>query len=205
MLRRMQWDALDCGAVPNIEDHVILVDSDDHARGTAEKLAAHRKGLLHRAFSILIWSADGRMLLQKRHALKYHSGGLWTNACCGHPRPREDIAAAAHRRLGEELGFDCALTPLGTISYRAAVSNGLIEHEIVHVFRGQYDGPIEPNTVEVEATQIRTLEDVRREIDQHPETFSIWFRQYVAAEWPMALEPPCSGPHADRVCGVKVS
>lgn len=186
-------------AVPYSEDQVILVDGEDRSQGAAEKLAAHRQGLRHRAFSILIWSADGRMLLQKRHPLKYHSGGLWTNACCGHPRPEEDIAAAAHRRLGEELGFDCALTPLGVIGYRAAVSNGLIEHEIVHVFRGQYDGHIRPSAVEVEATRWVQLKDVGVEIERRPDAFSIWFRQYVAAEWPIALAPPRPVPHIDGV------
>lgn len=174
-------------------EQVILVDSEDRETGTAEKLAAHRQGQLHRAFSILIWSVDGRMLLQKRHTLKYHSGGRWTNACCGHPRPGEDTAAAAHRRLGEELGFDCALMPLGRITYRADVSNGLVEHEFVHVFRGRYDGFIRANNDEVEATRWCSLADARTEIERQPDAFSVWFRQYIAAEWPMALEPPRSG------------
>lgn len=183
-------------------EQVIIVDSEDREIGTAEKLAAHRHGQLHRAFSILIWSADGRMLLQKRHPLKYHSGGLWTNACCGHPRPGEDIAAAAHRRLGEELGFDCALMPLGRITYRADVSNGLIEHEFVHVFRGCYDGFIRANDDEVEATRWCSLDEARAEIERQPDAFSIWFRQYIAAEWPMVLELPRS---RDMVAGSTAS
>lgn len=176
-----------------MDDHVetlILVDAQDRQIGTAEKIDGHRRGLLHRAFSVVVWSRDGRMLLQQRHARKYHSGGMWTNTCCGHPRPGEDIATAAHRRLGEEMGFDCALTPLGSITYRADFDNGLTEHEVVHIFRGVYDGVVVPHPEEVDAIAWKTLAEVRQDVMRAPRCFSVWFRQYIADEWPTALAPP---------------
>jgi isopentenyl-diphosphate delta-isomerase len=169
---------------------LVLVDNADHEVGTCEKLAAHVSGALHRAFSVIVWDCQGRMLLQQRDAGKYHSGGLWTNTCCGHPRPGEPTQSAALRRLQEEMGFTCELTPLGTISYRAEFTNGLIEHELVHVFRGLYEGPVNPDPLEAQAYAWATLEDTRAAIAQAPENYSVWFRQYVAAEWPTALAPP---------------
>lgn len=169
---------------------LILVDDADRETGTAEKLEAHRRGLLHRAFSVIVWDSEGRMLLQQRDSGKYHSGGLWTNTCCGHPRPGEPTASAALRRLQEEMGFACALTPLGTISYRAEFENGLTEHELVHVFRGLYDGPVMPDPAEAQAYLWSTLADVRAGVARNPESYSVWFRKYVAAEWPTALAAP---------------
>ena len=119
---------------------MILVDEDDREIGIADKLETHRRGALHRAISVIVWDSAGRLLLQKRAAGKYHSGGSWTNACCGHPRPGEDVEAAALRRLEEEMGFTCPLESLGTIRYRAELDHGMIEHELVHMFRGLYDG-----------------------------------------------------------------
>lgn len=171
-------------------DYVILVDDSDREIGTAEKLDAHRRGALHRAFSIIIWDSNGRMLLQQRAASKYHSGGLWTNTCCGHPRPGEDAGAAAERRLFEEMGLACRLSPLGTISYRAEFGNGLIEHEIVHIYRGLHDGAaVTANPEEAENFAWRTLEQVRGDVEADPERYSVWFREYVAAIWPTAMAP----------------
>jgi isopentenyl-diphosphate delta-isomerase len=174
---------------PAIET-LILVDADDQEIGTAEKLEAHRSGLLHRAFSVIVWDARGRQLLQKRAAAKYHSGGLWTNACCGHPRPGEAAEAAALRRLGEEMGFACPLEWLGIVRYKAALDHGLTEHEIVHVFRGSYSGPVSPNPEEAEGYQWCLLDRIRGDIAASPDRFSVWFRQYIAEEWPMVLVPP---------------
>jgi len=160
-------------------EEVILVDVQDRRVGTAAKLAAHRRGDLHRAFSVLIHDGEGNMLLQKRYALKYHSGGLWTNACCGHPRPGEDTLAAAQRRLREEMGFSCALMPLGSLVYRADVGEGLIEHELVHLFLGQHEGPVCPDAREAEDHAWRPLEAIRREVAAHPQRFTVWFRRYL--------------------------
>jgi isopentenyl-diphosphate delta-isomerase len=171
-------------------ESLILVDADDRDIGTAEKIDAHRRGLLHRAFSVIVWDSDGRQLLQKRAAAKYHSGGLWTNTCCGHPRPGETAATAARRRLGEEMGFTCPLEWLGIVKYHAAFDNGLAEHEIVHVFRGQYDGPLDPDPAEAEDYQWSGLDTIRSDIAAAPQRFSVWFQRYMAEEWPVALMPP---------------
>jgi isopentenyl-diphosphate delta-isomerase len=171
-------------------EQVVLVDEKDRVTGIAEKLDAHQRGLLHRAFSVIVWDRRGRQLLQRRAVAKYHSGGLWTNACCGHPRPQEDNLAAASRRLREEMGFSCPLTELGTVYYLAKFDNGLTEHEIVHVFRGTFEGTISPDPDEAEDHVWRSLDDIRRDLSCAPERYSIWFRQYIAAEWPMALAAP---------------
>jgi isopentenyl-diphosphate delta-isomerase len=172
------------------QDLVVLVDDDDRAVGAAAKLEAHRNGALHRAFSVIVWDGAKRLLLQKRQAGKYHSGGLWTNACCGHPRPGEDSAAAARRRLEEEMGFTCELTNLGTLRYRAALDHSLTEHEIVHVFRGLYDGTVAPNPTEADGYQWARIEAVEADVAAMPRRFSVWFREYVAVQWPLALELP---------------
>jgi isopentenyl-diphosphate delta-isomerase len=171
-------------------EHLILVDADDREIGTAEKIDAHRRALLHRAFSVIVWDSEGRQLLQKRAASKYHSGGLWTNACCGHPRPDEPVADAAQRRLGEEMGISCPLEWLGTVQYHAAFDNGLSEHEIVHVFRGRYDGPLQPDPAEAEDYRWSSIEEIRSDIAAEPDRFSVWYLRYIAEEWPMALMPP---------------
>ncbi len=174
----------------SLAEFVILVDGSDRQTGTAEKLDAHRTGSLHRAFSVLIWDAHGRMLLQQRAHTKYHSGGLWTNTCCGHPRPGEDTLAAAHRRLHEEMAIVTPLAALGTITYRAEFENGLIEHEIVHVYRGLYDGPVAPNPDEAAGFAWRTLDEIRSEVSASPERYSVWFREYIAAKWPTVMAAP---------------
>src|SRR5215470_11031187 len=124
---------------------IILVDEKDRSIGVMEKLEAHRKGLLHRAFSVFIFNSKGEMLLQQRSDEKYHSGGLWTNACCSHPAPGEDINTAAIRRLNEELGFTTSLTKIFDFIYQSSFENGLTEHEFDHVFIGLHDEPIHPD------------------------------------------------------------
>jgi len=160
-------------------EEVILVDERDRPIGTAPKLEAHRLGRLHRAFSVLVHDGAGNLLLQKRHAAKYHSGGLWTNACCGHPRPGEDTFAAARRRLEEEMGFQCTLSPLGALVYRADVGEGLVEHELVHLFAGIYRGAVRPDAQEAEDYAWRPLAEVRREAVAAPQRFTVWFRRYL--------------------------
>src|SRR4030095_7998604 len=125
---------------------VILVDQEDRPSGTAEKMEAHRKGLLHRAFSVFIFNSKGEMLLQQRALSKYHSGGLWTNACCSHPAPGEKTKDGAIRRLNEELGFETPVEKVFDFVYKAEFDNGLTEHEFDHVFAGEYEGQLNVNT-----------------------------------------------------------
>lgn len=163
--------------VDNNSDEVIIVDSDDVPIGTAPKLEAHRKGLRHRAISVIIGNRHGQILLHRRAAGKYHSAGLWTNTCCSHPRPGERTIDAAVRRLGEEMGIVCPLTFIFSMNYRADVSNGLIEDEIVHVFGGRFDGTPTPNPAEVSAWCWKSFTEVEREIDERPEIYTVWFRK----------------------------
>src|SRR6186713_1579239 len=120
-------------------DKVILVSEHDDMVGIMDKMEAHKQGLLHRAFSVFIFNSKGEMLLQQRAFNKYHSGGLWTNACCGHPSPGEQTVAAARRRLMEEMGFTTGLEELFDFTYQHAFENGLTEHEYDHVFAGTWD------------------------------------------------------------------
>jgi len=158
---------------------VILVDAGDVAIGTAEKLDAHQRGLMHRAISVLIKNSNGAMLLQQRAEGKYHSSGLWANACCSHPLPSENTADAAKRRLGEEMGVDCSLLPLFKTHYRAEVSDGLIEDEFVHVFGGRYDGPIRPDRTEVSEWKWVSLPELERDMQAQPDAYAPWFRHYM--------------------------
>jgi isopentenyl-diphosphate delta-isomerase len=169
----------------DVAERVILVDANGHEVGSEEKLAAHRLGVLHRAFSVLIWNGDGRLLLQQRHPDKYHSGGLWTNTCCGHPRPGEAIADAAHRRLSEEMGIACPLESLGSLTYRAELADGLVEHEHVTIFRGTYDGPIHPDPAECDAYAWIDPSNLAATVAASPERYTAWFANYVAARWPL--------------------
>ncbi len=156
-------------------EQVILVTPQDRRIGTMEKLEAHRRGLLHRCISIVVYNTKGEMLLQRRAMEKYHSPGLWANTACSHQRPGERSLAAAHRRLPEEMGFDCLLKPAGTFTYRADVGKGLIEHEFDHVFVGVYDGMVRPNPEEVMEYAWRNVSEIRRELKSHPEKFAKWF------------------------------
>lgn len=155
---------------------VVLVNESDHPVGTMEKMEAHRRGLLHRAFSVFIFNEEGEMLLQQRAFEKYHSAGLWTNACCSHPFPGEETSAAAHRRLFEELGFDTRLQKIFDFRYKTDFDNGLTECEFDHVFIGRYDGDINANTDEVNSTEYRSLDELELMIKDTPEKFTSWFQ-----------------------------
>lgn len=157
-------------------DKVILVDLDDNPVGTMEKLEAHQKGLLHRAFSVFIFNSEGHLLLQQRALTKYHSPGLWTNSCCSHPRPGEDIMRAADRRLREELGFSVKLTSVFDFVYKADFDNGLTEYEFDHVLIGQYDGVVQPHVDEVADFRFESIEEIERNIKLNPEMYTVWFR-----------------------------
>lgn len=158
------------------EQKVILVNEQDEPLGFMEKLEVHQKGLLHRAFSIFIFNKEGRMLLQQRSADKYHSAGLWTNACCSHPRPNEEIKDAAARRLQEELGFETGLEKVFQFIYRAGFENGLTEHELDHVFAGEYNGEVQLNKQEVISAGFRKMNEIKRSLASQPELFTAWFR-----------------------------
>lgn len=160
-----------------MQDEVILVDENDLALGFCEKLAAHVEGgKLHRAFSVFVFNPQGELLLQQRAAGKYHFGRLWTNTCCSHPRPGETTQAAAQRRLCEELGFTTALTEVGHFIYRANdPASGLTEHELDHVFVGQFEAEPQPNPDEVLAYRWQALDSVQLELEAHPERFTPWF------------------------------
>jgi isopentenyl-diphosphate Delta-isomerase len=155
---------------------VVLVDEQDNATGTLEKIEAHRKGLLHRAFSVFIFNSNGKMLLQQRAAKKYHSANLWTNACCSHPLPGEDVAAAATRRLQEEMGFVTPLTKAFHFIYKAPFDNGLTEHEFDHVFVGTYDGDVLPNADEVGDYCFMYPHQISAAIASHPDKYTVWFK-----------------------------
>lgn len=174
-------------------EQVVLVDPQDRETGTAGKMAAHRAGALHRAFSVIIWNSQGEVLLQRRAPGKYHSGGLWTNACCGHPRPGEPVDRAAARRLGEEMGFACPLNEFGTITYRADLDQGLIEHEFVHVFRGTHDGAMEVNPDEVSEIRWITPQALLKALEDTPEIFTAWFVKYMRAGWPLERPQAVAG------------
>ena len=155
-------------------DLIALVDLDDRIIGYETKEEVHRKGLLHRAFSVFIVD-EGKMLIQMRNPDKYHSGGLWSNACCSHQRKGEELEDSVHRRMEEELGFDCALEEKFDFVYRTQFREDLIEYEFDHVFVGQYSGNVRVDPQE--ASQIRwiALGELKEQLMKTPEMFSSWF------------------------------
>jgi isopentenyl-diphosphate delta-isomerase len=157
-------------------ERVILVDEQDRELGAAEKLAAHVAGRLHRAFSIFVFNSAGQLLLQRRAKAKYHSGGLWSNTCCGHPRPGEATPDAARRRLREEMNFDCELRAAFEFLYRAEFANELIEHEYDHVFVGEFDGAFVAEASEVEDWKWTTPDELRRDMRARPNDYTYWLR-----------------------------
>ncbi len=159
-------------------EYIVLVDKDDRETGTSEKLAAHEKNLLHRAFSVFIFR-ENELLLQQRAAGKYHCPGLWTNTCCSHPRPGEDVVAAGERRLSEEFGFRASLKDLGWFHYNAHFDNGLSENEIDHVLIGNIDDGTHPtpNPEEIQAFRWVTINDLEKELLAHPERFTPWLQR----------------------------
>ena len=160
-----------------MEELLILVSPKDRQTGFAPKMQVHRQGLRHRAFSVFIFDRNGRLLLQQRALGKYHSAGLWTNTCCGHPRLGERTVAAAQRRLHEEMGMTCKLTKVSTLLYYEPVSNQLIEHEYDHVLAGICDIDPVANPDEAQSWQWRTLSEIPGAINAAPQTFTAWFRR----------------------------
>lgn len=156
-------------------ERLILVTPRDEEIGIAEKMATHRAGLLHRAFSIFVFDPLGRVLMQRRALSKYHSAGKWSNTCCGHPRPGETTEEAAHRRLWEEMRFDCDLTWRASFSYRANLEHGLVENELDHVFLGVWDGKPKPNEDEVCAWSWVAPRALQEALVTRPHEYSAWF------------------------------
>ena len=155
--------------------NVILVDSSDSQTGTINKLEAHQKGLLHRAYSVFLFNEQNQLLLQKRAESKYHSGGLWSNTCCSHPVPGQFLIRSAQERLMEEMGIRTSLTPLFSFTYKTAFENGLIENEYDHVLIGHFNASPLPNPSEVSNWRYASLEQIKSEIEIAPETFTYWF------------------------------
>lgn len=157
-----------------MENELILVDIFDEEVGSCSKLDAHRKGYLHRAFSVFVVH-DGKMLLQKRNAKKYHSGGLWTNACCSHPRKGERLSEAVSRRLLDELGVSFPTHECFSFVYRTEFANGIIEYELDHVLLSDYSGDIHPNPEEIEEICWIDFGELKDKLSTTPECFTSWF------------------------------
>jgi isopentenyl-diphosphate delta-isomerase len=158
------------------QEMVVLVDEEDSEVGTMEKLQAHVEGRLHRALSVFLFNGRGQMLLQRRALSKYHSGGLWTNTCCSHPRPGEDPLDASQRRLGEEMGVESELGKIFDFVYRAHLDKGLVEHEFDHVFVGAFHGEPVLNPAEAMDWRWADAEEIERDVEQHPENYTAWFK-----------------------------
>lgn len=160
------------------KERVILVDENDTQIGLADKLDAHRRAELHRAFSIFVFNDKKELLLQQRAAVKYHAANSWANTCCGHPRLGENVDNAAHRRLREELGFDCELKEVFSFVYKIKLDKDMWEHEFLHVFigiRNDEGGEVFPNPEEVQNVRWADVSTVRQALKESPETFAPWF------------------------------
>jgi isopentenyl-diphosphate delta-isomerase len=159
-----------------VKEEVILVNELDVPVGKMEKLEAHQKGVLHRAFSVFIFNSKGDLLLQRRALTKYHSAGLWTNTCCSHPRPGEDTEMAANRRLKEEMGMEARLDYKTNFIYKTEFDNALTEHEFDHIFFGTTDREPAINTEEVAEFKWVSVENIKKQIASHPDEFTSWFK-----------------------------
>ncbi|MGV4529107.1 isopentenyl-diphosphate Delta-isomerase [Ornithobacterium rhinotracheale] len=161
---------------PPKEEQVVLINEQDQVQGLMGKMQAHQEGVLHRAFSVFVFNDKNETLLQQRAHGKYHSPGLWTNTCCSHPRENETYVEAAHRRIQEEMGFDCELKPAFHFIYKADVGLGLIEHELDHVFVGNFDGTPIPNPEEVADFKWISMDDLVKDVAQNPQNYTEWFK-----------------------------
>ncbi len=159
-----------------MKEHVILVDNDDNQIGEMPKLEAHQKGVLHRAFSIFIFNSKNEVLLQQRAKDKYHSAGLWSNTCCSHPAPGETTEEAVKRRLKQEMGMTCEMTPAFNFIYHAAFDNGLTEYEFDHVYFGVSDSIPEINKEEVNDWKYMSISDLILEINNNPKDYTEWLK-----------------------------
>lgn len=163
-----------------MEEQVVLVNEQDEVLGLMEKMQAHENGILHRAFSVFLFNGKGEMLLQKRAARKYHSPNQWTNGVCSHPRIDETYLEGAKRRLKEELGIEAELSEKFHFVYKADVGQNLWEHELDHVFTGNFEGEVHLNADEVSEIRYISMEDLDREMTASPENFTEWFKIILA-------------------------
>ncbi len=170
-----------------MEEQVILVSEKDESLGVMDKMQAHENGILHRAFSVFLFNDKGEMLLQKRAAGKYHSPNQWTNAVCSHPRLQETYLEAAERRLKEELGIDTPLTYRFNFLYKADVGQNLWEHELDHVFTGNFEGEFKLNEEEVSEVRYISIDELDKEMSANPENFTQWFK-IILKEYKQHLE-----------------
>jgi len=159
-----------------MQENIILVDENDNEIGSGEKLEVHKQGKLHRAFSIFVFNSKKKLMLQKRAIGKYHCGGLWTNTCCSHPRVGENLEESTHRRLKEEMGFDCGLQKVFSFLYKSEFDNGLIENELDHVFVGKWDGTPVVSSEEVSDWKWIEVEELRTDIKENPDNYTPWFK-----------------------------
>lgn len=158
------------------KNYVILVDDKDNPIGEMEKMEAHQKGLLHRAFSVFIYNDKNELMLQQRALTKYHTPGLWTNTCCSHQKVGESNIEAGQRRLMEEMGFTVPLREKMSFTYKTPFENGLTEHEFDHILVGYYNDAPNPNPDEVESWKWESLDNIKRDIALNPEKYTAWFK-----------------------------
>ncbi|MFC1668803.1 isopentenyl-diphosphate Delta-isomerase [Spirochaetota bacterium] len=156
---------------------VVLVDENDNELGTEDKITAHVEGKLHRAFSVFVFNDEGKLMLQRRAEDKYHSGGLWSNTVCSHPGPGEEIIEAAHKRLKNEMGFDCPINEIFSFVYQADFENNLSEYELDHVFFGAFNGIPHVNEKEVYDWKWVDVSELKNNIEEEPELYTYWLKE----------------------------
>ena len=159
-----------------MEEKVILVNENDEQIGLMEKIEAHEKALLHRAFSVFVYNDKNEVMIQQRALSKYHSPGLWTNTCCSHQKEGETNVEAGKRRLMEEMGFQTDLKEVTSFIYKAPFDNGLSEHEYDYILVGLYNEEPKINPDEVASWKWMSLEDIKKDINNHPEKYTAWFK-----------------------------
>lgn len=162
--------------IENEIPYVILVDDNDKPIGKMEKIEAHQKGLLHRAFSVFIYNDKDELMLQQRALTKYHTPGLWTNTCCSHQKVGESNIEAGKRRLQEEMGFSVPLKEVMSFTYKAPFDNGLTEHEFDHILVGKFNQKPNPNPEEVNDWKWESLDNIKKDISENPNLYTAWFR-----------------------------
>lgn len=160
-------------------EEVILVDEKDQPIGLMEKQQAHIEGRLHRAFSVLVFNKKGEMLIHQRALDKYHCGGLWSNACCSHPREHETVVDAAQRRMIEEMGFTTTMKYIDSFIYKVEFDNGLIEHEYDHILVAHYDAKPKPNPKEVADWKYLPVEKIKGDVETNPQKYTFWFQELI--------------------------